>query len=244
MWTAAVVAPIQIVAGDLHGLNTLEHQPAKIAAMEGHFESQTGAPLYLFGWPDMEAEELRYAIGIPKLGSLILTHDPDGFLQGLEEWPREDRPNATVLFWTFRVMVAIGFAMVAIGLWALWRRWRGTLYEPGLLHRLSIVMGPSGFVAVLAGWVTTEMGRQPWTVYGLLRTADSASPMDAPAVATSLLAFIVVYFLVFGAGVYYVLRSMNAAPHDNEPGLNEDQPVRAAGLAQAGTPASGIAGED
>lgn len=244
MWMAAVVAPIQIVAGDLHGLNTLEHQPAKIAAMEGHFESQTGAPLYLFGWPDMEAEELRYAIGIPKLGSLILKHDPDGFLQGLEEWPREDRPNATVLFWTFRVMVAIGFAMVVIGLWALWRRWRGTLYEPGLLHRLSIVMGPSGFVAVLAGWVTTEMGRQPWTVYGLLRTADSASPMDAPAVATSLLAFIVVYFLVFGAGVYYVLRSMNAAPHDNEPGLNEDQPVRAAGLAQAGTPASGIAGED
>ncbi|MFX4223123.1 MAG: cytochrome ubiquinol oxidase subunit I [Thalassobaculum sp.] len=172
MWMAAVVAPIQVIAGDLHGLNTLEHQPAKIAAMEGHFETRTGAPLYLFGWPDMEAGETKYAIGIPKLGSLILTHDPDGELKGLDAWPRDEWPNATVLFWTFRVMVAIGFAMVGIGLWALWLRWRGTLYEPGWLHRCAVAMGPSGFVAVLAGWITTEMGRQPYTVYGLLRTAD------------------------------------------------------------------------
>ncbi|MCR9071243.1 MAG: cytochrome ubiquinol oxidase subunit I [Alphaproteobacteria bacterium] len=233
MWMATVVAPIQVVAGDLHGLNTLEHQPAKIAAMEGHFESQAGAPLYLLGWPDMEAGETRYAIGIPKLGSLILTHDPDGYLKGLDAWPRDEWPNAPVLFWTFRVMVGIGFAMVGVGLWALWRRWRGTLYEPDWLHRCAIVMGPSGFVAVLAGWIATEMGRQPYTVYGLLRTVDSASPLAAPAVAGSLIAFILVYFLVFGAGVYYLLRSMKAAPHDNEPGLTPGAPLRAAGVTPA-----------
>jgi len=233
MWMAAIVAPIQIVAGDLHGLNTLEHQPAKIAAMEGHFETQRGAPLILFGWPDMEAGETRYAIEIPKLGSLILTHDLDGELKGLEEWPRSEWPNATAVFWSFRVMVGIGLAMAAVGLWSLWARWRGRLHEPGWLHRAAIVMGPSGFVAVLAGWITTEMGRQPYTVYGLLRTADSASPLDAPAVATSLVAFIVVYFLVFGAGVFYVLRSMNAAPADNEPGMPSGQPVRAAGVTPA-----------
>tara|TARA_R110002050_G_scaffold56645_6_gene127443 strand:- start:81 stop:929 length:849 start_codon:yes stop_codon:yes gene_type:complete len=234
MWMAAIVAPVQIVAGDMHGLNTLEHQPAKVAAMEGHFETQRGAPLILFGLPDMVAEETRYALEIPKLGSLILTHDPDGEVKGLKAWPPEDRPNSTIIFWSFRIMVGLGFLMVGLGFWSLWLRYRKRLYEPGWVHRAAILMGPSGFVAVLAGWITTEMGRQPYTVYGLLRTVDSASPLDAPAVAISLAVFAVVYFFVFGAGVFYLLRLMSHEPTSREGGLPETEPVRAAGMGQAG----------
>ncbi|MCW5746169.1 MAG: cytochrome ubiquinol oxidase subunit I, partial [Alphaproteobacteria bacterium] len=196
MWMATLVAPLQIAAGDLHGLNTLEHQPAKIAAMEGHFETQLGAPLLLFGLPDMTAETTRYALEVPRLGSLILTHDWDGEIKGLKAWPPSDRPNALILFWSFRVMVGIGLLMVGLGLWSLWQRWRGELYAARWLHRAAIAMGPSGFVAVLAGWLTTEVGRQPYVVYGLLRTADAASPIAAPAVATSLAAFGIVYIAV------------------------------------------------
>ncbi len=173
MWMAALVAPIQIVVGDLHGLNTLEHQPAKIAAMEGHFETQAGAPLILFGMPDMAAERTRYAIGVPKLGSMILTHEWEGRVMGLKAWPPEERPYAPLLFWSFRIMVGLGVLMVVVGLWSLWRRVRGGLYEDRRLHRATLVMAPSGFVALLAGWITTEVGRQPYTVYGLLRTEDS-----------------------------------------------------------------------
>lgn len=233
MWMAAIVAPVQIVAGDMHGLNTLEYQPAKVAAMEGHFETLTGAPLILFGLPDMAAEETRYALEIPKLGSLILTHDPDGEVKGLKAWPPGDRPNAAVLFWSFRVMVGLGFLMVGLGFWSLWLRFRKRLFTPGWLHRTAVLMGPSGFVAVLAGWITTEVGRQPYTVYGLLRTVDSASPLDAPAVATSLAVFAVVYFFVFGAGVFYLLRLMSKRPMDHEAGLPDTEPVRAAGLGRA-----------
>jgi cytochrome d ubiquinol oxidase subunit I len=217
MWMATLVAPVQIVAGDLHGLNTLHHQPAKIAAMEGHFETQRGAPLILFGLPDMDAETTRYAVAVPRLGSLVLTHDWDGEIKGLKEWPRADRPNATIVFWSFRVMVGIGLLMVALGLWSLLCRWRGVLHVTPWLHRFSVAMGPAGFVAVLAGWITTEVGRQPYTVYGLLRTADSVSPIAAPAVATSLTAFAIVYFTVFGIGVVYLLRLMGKAPAMDEP---------------------------
>ncbi len=212
MWMAAIVAPVQIVAGDFHGLNTLEHQPAKIAAMEGHFETRTGAPLILFGLPDMQAEETKYAVEIPKLGSLILTHEWDGEVQGLKDWAPEDRPYAPLVFWSFRIMVALGFAMVGLGLWSLWLRYRDALYDAPWMHRAALAMGPSGFIAVLAGWITTEAGRQPWTVYGLLRTQDSLSPVDAQAVGASLIAFVVVYFAVFGAGTFYLLRLMHRAP--------------------------------
>ncbi|TXL74404.1 cytochrome ubiquinol oxidase subunit I [Vineibacter terrae] len=217
MWMAALVAPVQIVVGDFHGLNTLKHQPAKIAAMEGHFETHRGAPLILFGLPDMEAETTRYAIEIPKLGSLILTHEWDGELKGLKEWPRQDRPNATIVFWSFRIMVGIGVLMVMLGLWSLFGRWRSTLYATPWLHRFAVAMGPSGFIAVIAGWVTTEVGRQPWTVYGLMRTSESVSPIATPAVATSLATFAVVYFAVFGAGVFYLLRLMRRPPSVDEP---------------------------
>jgi len=216
MWMAAGVAPLQLVAGDLHGLNTLEYQPAKVAAMEGHWETQRGAPLYLFGWPDMAAEETRYGVAVPGLGSLILTHDWNGEVRGLKDWPPDERPNATLIFWTFRVMVGLGLLMILAGLCGLFLRWRGRLYDAPLFLRFVAAMGPSGFVAIVAGWITTEVGRQPWLVYGLMRTAEGRSPIAAPAVAGSLAAFVVVYVLVFGAGIYYLLRLMAQPPQADE----------------------------
>ena len=233
MWMAALVAPVQIFAGDMHGLNTLEHQPVKVMAMEGHYQSHPdGAPLILFGIPDSDAQEVKYAIEIPKASSLILKHEWNAPLDGLDTVAKEDQPPVGVVFWAFRIMVGIGFAMLALGAWSLLARLRKKLYDWSWLHRAAIVMGPSGFVAVIAGWVTTEVGRQPWTVYGLLRTADSASPLDAPAVGASLLAFVLVYFAVFGAGTWYILRLMSKTPHSGEFGVKrtEKGPVRTAGI--------------
>jgi len=229
MWMAALVAPIQIFAGDWHGLNTLEYQPAKIAAMEGNYETHAGAPLILFGIPDDEAEVTRYQIAIPNLGSLILTHHMDGEVKGLKAFPKDRRPPAEIVFWSFRLMVGIGFAMLGIGLWSLLRRLHmNRLYEDRMLHRAALLMAPSGFVAVLAGWITTEVGRQPYTVYGLLTTAESAAPIAAPAVATSLVAFIIVYFFVFGAGTFYILRLCGKSPDSVDPGIQG--PSHAAGI--------------
>lgn len=225
MWMAAIVTPLQIIAGDFHGLNTLEHQPAKIAAMEGHFKTyEDGAPLILFGIPDEEAQETKYQLAIPKLGSLILTHSLNGTVLGLDAFAQSDHPPVAIVFWSFRVMVGIGFGMLAIGLTSLWLRKKGLLYSTPLFHRLCIAFGPSGFIAVLAGWITTEVGRQPFTVYGLLRTVDSASPIDAAAVGASLTAFIVVYFLVFGAGFFYLLRLMRKSPSKYEQSPNSKLP--------------------
>ena len=208
----AVVAPLQIFVGDLHGLNSLEHQPAKVMAIEGHFESHpNGAPLILFGMPDQEAGTVHNAIAIPKASSLILKHDLNAPLNGLDSVDRADWPCVPVVFWSFRIMVGMGFLMLGLGVLSLLARLRGKLYEWPPLHWLALAMGPAGFVAVIAGWVTTEVGRQPFTVYGLLRTAASASPLDAPAIAASLLTFIVVYFIVFGAGTGYILNLMNRA---------------------------------
>jgi cytochrome d ubiquinol oxidase subunit I len=229
MGMIVVVAPAQIVAGDLHGLNTLEHQPAKIAAMEGHYESHAGAPLILFGWPDDAAEVTRFALEIPRLGSVILTHSLDGEVRGLKAFPRDERPPATLIFWTFRVMVGLGFLMLGLGVWAGWRRWQGRLHDDRGLLRAALVMGPAGFVALLCGWITTEVGRQPWTVYGLLRTADSVSPVEAPAVASSLTAYVVVYFAVFGAGTFYLLRLMRRPPEAG-PRIEELGLTRTAGI--------------
>jgi cytochrome d ubiquinol oxidase subunit I len=229
MWMAALVAPVQILAGDQHGLNTLEHQPAKVMAMEGHFESHPeGAPLILFGLPDSEADTVRYAVEIPRLGSLILKHDPDAPLAGLDTVPEDQHPPVGIVFWSFRIMVGIGVAMLALGLWSLLARARGKLYDWPWLHRAALLMGPSGFVAVIAGWVTTEVGRQPWVIYGLLRTADARSPIAAEAVGASLLAFVIVYFAVFGAGTWYILRLMGKPPHPHESGA-ERAPIRTAG---------------
>lgn len=227
MWMLVVVAPLQIFAGDQHGLNTLEYQPAKVMAMEGHFDSHPdGAPLILFGIPNDAEKRVDYAIEIPYLSSLILKHHWTAPLAGLDTIPEEDQPPVFIVFWSFRVMVGLGFAMLGLGLWAGWRRWRGQLYEGRLFHRIAMIMGPAGFIAVLAGWITTEVGRQPFTVYGLLRRTDSLAPVEAPAVAASLLGFIAVYFFVFGAGAIYILMMMNR-PAGTAPPLKEG-PLRTA----------------
>lgn len=233
MGMVTVVAPLQIIAGDLHGLNTLEYQPAKIAAMEGHFETRAGAPLILFGLPDMEGETTRHAVEIPRLGSLILTHDWQGEIKGLKAWPPEERPNASIVFWSFRIMIALGLLMALLGVWSLAQRLRGRLYDDRRLLRAACLMGPSGFVALLSGWITTEVGRQPYTVYGLLRTADSVSPVAAPVVASSLAAYFVVYIAIFAAGAYYILRLMRHPPDVHEPDLRTGLPLRAAGITPA-----------
>jgi cytochrome d ubiquinol oxidase subunit I len=172
------------------------------------------------------------------MGSLILKHAPDAPMAGLDTVPRENWPPVPITFWSFRIMVGLGFLIFALGLLSLWSRWRGTLFQSQLLHRFALVMGPAGFIAVLAGWITTETGRQPFTVYGVLRTADSVSPLAAPAVGASLLAFVIVYFAVFAAGVIYVLRLMAQPPHPGESGPPSDVPARAAGI----TPAPAIEG--
>jgi cytochrome d ubiquinol oxidase subunit I len=237
MWMATLVAPVQILAGDLHGLNTLEHQPAKVLAMEGDYEpSPSGAPLILFGFPDDEGERVRSKVALPGLGSLILKHDSKAPLPGLKDFPKAGRPPAEILFWSFRLMVGLGLLMFALGLWSLLARLRRRLCDWRWLHRFAVAMGPAGFVAVICGWVTTEVGRQPWLIYGLLRTRDAVSPIAAPGVTGSLVAFVIVYFAVFGAGTLYILRLMARPPEEGEEG-EPRVPIRTAGI----TPAAGVA---
>ncbi|MFM6950576.1 MAG: cytochrome ubiquinol oxidase subunit I [Novosphingobium sp.] len=233
MWMAALVAPVQIFAGDMHGLNTLAHQPAKVMAMEGHYQSHpNGAPLILFGVPNSAERRVDYAIEVPKASSLILKHDANAPLAGLDTIADADEPPVGIVFWAFRVMVGLGFAMLGLGLWSLVARLQGKLHDWVWLHRGALLMGPAGFLAVLAGWVVTEAGRQPFTIYGVLRTVQSASPLDAPAVAGSLIAFIIVYFTVFGAGIWYLLRLMKKPPEAHEP-TPGDAPIRSAGITPA-----------
>ncbi len=214
LWLILILAPVQIFVGDAHGLNTLEHQPAKLAAMEGHWETNhnEGMPLYLFGIPDMQEERTNYAISIPNLGSLILTHSKDGSVKGLKDFAPEDRPNSTVVFWSFRIMVGLGMLMLLLALTGLWLRKTGKLYESKWFHRFALVMGPSGFIALLAGWFTTEVGRQPWVVYGVMRTKDALSPVSAEQVGLTLIIFVLVYCIVFGIGIYYMLKLINKGP--------------------------------
>ena len=246
LWMATIVAPAQIVIGDLHGLNTLAYQPAKVAAMEGDFETQRAAPWIVFGLPNMREQRTDYKIEIPYLGSLILTHSLDGEVPGLKQWPRADQPYSPLLFFSFRIMVAIGTLMAAIGLLSLWLRRGGRLYSARWLLWTMVVMSPSGFIALVSGWVTTEVGRQPYTVYGLLRTSDSLSPIGLPGVATSLAAFVVVYLIVYAAGIAFLLQLMAKPPRPGEPGPEEGAPVHAAGLMPGpaiGEPKSITAGE-
>ena len=218
MWMALLVAPIQAVIGDFHGLNTLKYQPAKIAAIEGHWENvgDEPTPLILFGWPDMQREETRFKIEIPALGSLILTHSLDKQVPALKEFAKEDRPNSTIVFWTFRVMVGLGMLMILTGLWGLWARMRGTLFQSRPLLHMAVWMGPSGIIALLAGWYTTEIGRQPWIIHGLMRTADASSGHSFAQMSLTLLLFVVVYFALFGVGIGYMLRLVRKGPVTDE----------------------------
>jgi len=212
MIMAIFVAPIQAVMGDLHGLNTLEHQPAKVAAMEGLWETEQGAALKLFGWPDQEEEKTRYAIEIPKLSSLILTHDLNGEVRGLKEWPKDERPPVAAVFWSFRAMVGIGVLMIFTGVTAAILFFRKQLFSKPWFQLWCMAMTPSGFIAVLAGWFVTEIGRQPYIVYGVMRSAETISPVMGSQVALSLLAFIFSYVFIFGAGSYYILRLIGKGP--------------------------------
>jgi cytochrome d ubiquinol oxidase subunit I len=235
LWMAALVAPVQIIAGDMHGLNTLEHQPAKIMAIEGHFDSSRGgAPLVLFGIPDQQAARVRGAIEIPELSSLVLKHDLHAPLAGLDTIPREDWPPVAIIFWTFRVMVGLGMAILGLGVFSLVARWRSVLFTNRSLQRLALLLAPAGIAAVIAGWFTTEIGRQPFTIYGVLRTTEAASPLATPAVAASLAAFAVVYFTVFGAGACYILRLMGAPPRAGESPPETQPPQRSAGIVPQG----------
>ncbi|WP_160288470.1 cytochrome ubiquinol oxidase subunit I [Pseudomonas knackmussii] len=218
MWMALIVAPIQAMVGDAHGLNTLEHQPAKIAAIEGHWDNSEGGPtpLILFGLPDMQREETRFKVEIPVLGSLILRHSLTEPIPALKDFPREDRPNSTIVFWSFRIMAGLGMLMILVGLWSLWLRWRGGLFRQRAFLRLALWMGPSGLLAILAGWFTTEVGRQPWVVYGLMRTSDAVSNHSTLQMSITLLMFVVVYFSLFGVGLGYMMRLVRKGPVTHE----------------------------
>jgi cytochrome d ubiquinol oxidase subunit I len=229
------LAPLQLIIGDLHGLNTREHQPAKIAAVEAHWETQKGAPLILFAVPDSKAETNHFELSVPRLGSLILTHEWDGEIKGLKSFPPENRPNPIIPFFSFRIMVAIGMIMIAVGIVGsvLWLT--GRLYTSRWFLRLLTWVSPLGFLAVLAGWFTAEVGRQPWTVYGVLRTADSVSPVPGGSVLVSVLLFVLVYGIVFGAGVYYIAMLVRRGPGETPPFPEEEEadpsrrPMAAAG---------------
>ena len=213
----AIVAPLQLVIGHKSGEVAHEYQPAKVAAMEGWWETQSHQPTLLFGWPDEKAETTHAAIGIPGMGSWFVAGDANAELKGLNAFKPEDRPPVWITFWAFRVMVGMGLAMIGLGLWGafVWitrRLERATLY-----HRALVLASPAGFIAVLAGWIAAEVGRQPYVVYGVLRTAETVSPVPAGAVATSLIFFMIVYAIVFTAGALYILRLMAKGPDTEEP---------------------------
>ncbi|GLO49859.1 Cytochrome bd-I ubiquinol oxidase subunit 1 [compost metagenome] len=226
MWMVLIATPVQVVVGDAHGLNTLEHQPAKIAAIEGHWENKPGeaSPLVLFGLPDMAAETTRYSIEVPYLGSLILTHSLDKQIPALKSFAKEDRPNSTIIFWSFRVMAGLGMLMLACALLALVLRRNAALYRNRAFLWFALLMGPSGLIALLAGWFTTEVGRQPWVVYGMLRTTDAASNHSALQMSMTLAAFVLIYFSVFTVGIGYMMRLVRKGPTAHEELPPPDQP--------------------
>jgi cytochrome d ubiquinol oxidase subunit I len=213
LWLLTALVPLQIFLGDHHGLNTLKYQPAKLAAIEARWETGRNVPLALFAIPDEKTESNHAAIEIPGLGSLILTHQIDGEVKGLKDFPADQRPPVAVPFFAFRIMVGCGMLMLGIVLLGGWLRWRGRLIDTSLFLLLCQLALPIGFVAVIAGWAVTEVGRQPWTVYGLLRTAASVSPsLTGRDVAVSLLAYMAVYLFMYPAGLLFMLRIVRAGP--------------------------------
>ena len=214
----AILAPVQAIVGDQHGLNTLEHQPVKVAAIEAHWKDEGPAPLVLFAWPDMKEERNHAEIAVPRLGALILTHDWNGRFKGLSEFPADQRPPVAPVFFAFRVMVGLGLAMIALGWFGVWLLWRKRIeaarWYLGLLRRC----WPLGFIALISGWIVTEVGRQPWIAYGILRTADAMSPITFAQVLVSLALFVVVYFVVFSVGIWYVWRMVRKGPETTAPG--------------------------
>jgi cytochrome bd ubiquinol oxidase subunit I len=208
----AVLAPLQLLIGDQHGLNTLHHQPIKVAAMEGHWENRGPAPLVLFAWPDQKAETNRFEISIPKGASVILTHSLEGRVPALKDVPPSERPPVANVFFAFRIMVGVGMLLIALGVVGAWLWWRQKLFETRWFLRFARNAWSLGFIAILAGWVTTETGRQPYLAHGILRTADATSPVAAATVGGSLIAFVVTYLTVFSIGVYYIRTLIRKGP--------------------------------
>lgn len=225
-----LTVPLQVLLGDLHGINSLKHQPAKVAAMEGLWESGRGVAASLFAIPDQEAERNRFDIAIPKLASLYLTHDLNGEVKGLKEWPREDRPPVAIVYFAFRVMVGIALIMLFVVVAGLLLWWRGRLFDTPWYLRLCSWSGVAGFIAVLAGWTTTEVGRQPWVVYGLMRTRDAVTPsLAATDVALSLAGYVVAYLIIFGGGYVLLRRLVRIGPSpatETESFDEEKRPMR------------------
>lgn len=220
----AIVAPLQILAGHESGIVAGEYQPAKVAALEGWWTTRAQQPTVLIGWPDEEAEKNHLELVVPGLGSAVNNAGPDEVLPGLDSFAPEDRPPVWITFWAFRVMVAMGVVMVTLGFWgaAMWAM--GRIERAKWFQRAAVLAAPSGFVAVLAGWITAEVGRQPYVVYGVLRTADAVSPVEAGAVALSLLFFIVSYAIVFSAGALYILRIIAKGPDTDETPPQSNEP--------------------
>jgi len=206
MWAALLLAPLQIALGDRQGLNTAQYQPAKLAAMEGLWDTEHNVPATLFAWPDMAAEKNLYEISVPHLASLYLTHSWDGEVQGLKATPPENRPYVPLVFFAFRIMVGIGMLLLGLAIAGAVLRWRGRLYDAQWFHYAAVAATPLGFLAVLAGWTVTETGRQPFVVYGLLRTADAASPVSPGAVTASLIGFLLVYAILFTSFLWFAGR--------------------------------------
>jgi cytochrome d ubiquinol oxidase subunit I len=218
LWLLLALVPLQVLLGDLHGLNTLEYQPAKLAAIEARWDTASRVPLTVFAIPDQQKATNHLAVDVPVLGSLILTHDPNGTIRGLKEWPADERPPVAITFFSFRIMVAIGLVMLATVLVGNLMRPGGRVYENRAFLRACELVAPLGFLAVVAGWTTTEVGRQPWTVYGLLRTADSVSPsLTGGDVALSLAGYVVAYLIMFPAGILLMSRIVRRGP-DAKPG--------------------------
>jgi cytochrome d ubiquinol oxidase subunit I len=230
----AMTAPLQIVVGHWSGGVMLEHQPAKLAAVEAYWETRDDQAFHIAAWPNRETERNDWELSIPGAGSWILGGKSTFEVKGLSAFPKEDRPPAAIVFWSFRLMVGLGMMMLLLGLWGGWLWLRRRLYEDRRFLRFAVAMGPAGFIAVLAGWVTTEVGRQPWVVYGVLRTRDAVSPVAASHVALSLLTYMAIYAIVFTAGALFILRLLDEGP---APGaVTEPQTPRAPGWSLAAAP--------
>ena len=231
----AILAPLQLFIGDQHGLNTAEYQPAKLAAMEAHWEGDKPAPLVLFAWPDEKAETNRLELGIPYLGSVIIKHDPNGLFKGLKDFKPEDRPPVLPVFFAFRVMVGIGLLMIAIGLVGAYLWWRRKLFDATWYLQPMTYVWPLGFIAIVCGWWVTETGRQPYLVHGILRTADGVSPVAFGAVLTSLILFVLIYSSVFSMGILYINRLIEKGPEGRsiEPDTHPEDTLGSRPLAAA-----------
>jgi cytochrome d ubiquinol oxidase subunit I len=208
----ALLAPFQLLLGDLHGLNTLKHQPIKVAAMEAHWDGGKPGDFHIFAWPDEAAETNRYAFSIPRGASIVLTHDPNGLFPGLKDVPPQDRPPVPIVFFAFRIMLAIGFFMIAAALYGAWLVWRRRIEQARWYLHIVARTWWTGFVAVIAGWIVTESGRQPWIVQGIVRTADATSPVPGTSIAATLALFVVAYAIVFWMGIYYINRLIVRGP--------------------------------